>query len=75
MLEPTRLVDLDDLVRVAVVQPEPAMFDPDAAVGTVATGTAEAAGRGARLVLFPEAFVGGYPWGLAFGTAVGGRRP
>ncbi len=30
---------------------------------------------GARLVLLPEAFVGGYPWGLAFGTAVGGRSP
>jgi len=35
--------------------------------------TAEAAEGGAGLVLFPEAFVGGYPWGLAFGTAVGGR--
>lgn len=51
------------------------MFDPDAAVDTVVSKTADAAGQGARLVLFPEAFVGGYPWGLAFGTAIGGRRP
>ncbi|MGK7312089.1 MAG: carbon-nitrogen hydrolase family protein [Candidatus Longimicrobiales bacterium M2_2A_002] len=75
MPEPIRLAELNDPVRVAVVQPEPAMFDPDAAIDTVAAGTADAAGQGARLVLFPEAFVGGYPWGLAFGTAVGGRRP
>ncbi len=39
----------------------------------VAAMTAEAAADGAELVLFPEAFVGGYPWGLSFGTAVGGR--
>jgi nitrilase len=35
--------------------------------------TAAAASDGAELVLFPEAYVGGYPWGLAFGTSVGGR--
>jgi nitrilase len=35
--------------------------------------TARASAEGAELVLFPEAYVGGYPWGLAFGTAVGGR--
>jgi nitrilase len=39
----------------------------------VCAKTAEAATQAARLVLFPEAYVGGYPWGLAFGTAVGGR--
>lgn len=43
------------------------------AIAKVATLTAEAAGDGAELVLFPEAYVGSYPWGLAFGTAVGGR--
>jgi nitrilase len=60
-------------VRVAVVQAAGVPFDPQAAVETVRSKTAEAAEQGARLVLFPEAFVGGYPWGLAFGTAVGGR--
>ncbi len=60
-------------VRVAVVQAASALFQRDTAVDTVCRTTAEAAGEGARLVLFPEAYVGGYPWALAFGTAVGGR--
>jgi nitrilase len=64
-----------EAVTVAVVQPEPSFFEPEGAIETVEARTAEAAAEGARLVLFPEAFVGGYPWGLAFGTAVGGRLP
>jgi nitrilase len=67
------IVSKSQNVRVAVVQAAGAPFDPGAAVEAVCTQTAEAAGEGASLVLFPEAFVGGYPWGLAFGTAVGGR--
>src|SRR5690606_12031080 len=53
----------------------PVLFDLDATVDRVVALTDEAKGRGAGLVLFPEAYVGGYPWGLAFGTAVGGRTP
>ena len=60
-------------VRVAVVQAGGMPFARDAAVESVCSKTADAAAQGAKLVLFPEAFVGGYPWGLAFGTAVGGR--
>ena len=62
-------------VRVAAVQPRGYPFDSPAAVEHVCAATAEAAANGAELVIFPEAFVGGYPWGLAFGTAVGGRKP
>jgi nitrilase len=64
---------LPDPVRVAVVQPASFPFDTPGAVERVRALTARAAAEGARLVLFPEAFVGGYPWGLRFGTAVGGR--
>ncbi|HSM03234.1 MAG TPA: carbon-nitrogen hydrolase family protein [Longimicrobiales bacterium] len=60
-------------VRIAVVQPRGRPFDTPGAVDEVVHRVEEAAGGGARLVLLPEAFVGGYPWGLAFGTAVGGR--
>ena len=62
-------------VRAAVVQASPLFFDREGSIDKVIRMTREAAEAGAGLVLFPEAFVGGYPWGLAFGTAVGGRSP
>ena len=64
-----------DTVRVAAIQGAPIFFDREKSVAKVAEMTMEAADGGAKLVLFPEAFVGGYPWGLSFGTAVGGRSP
>ena len=60
-------------VRVAAVQAAACPFDTNRAVEMVCSMTAEAAKEGSRIILFPEAYVGGYPWGLAFGTAVGGR--
>ncbi len=60
-------------VRVALVQAAGRPFDTPGAVDKVCAMTAEAVNTGAKLVLFPEAYVGGYPWGLSFGTAVGGR--
>lgn len=61
--------------KVAVVQAPSFLFDTPAALRRVAELTAEAASQGARLVLFPEATVGGYPRGLGFGTVVGMRQP
>ena len=34
---------------------------------------AEAAGFGSQLVVFPEAFIGGYPRGSNFGASIGNR--
>ena len=62
-------------VRVAAVQPRGFPFDSNAAVDHVCSVTEVVAREQTGLVVFPEAFVGGYPWGLAFGTAVGGRTP
>lgn len=57
----------------ASVQASPVYFDTDATVDKVCRLIGEASAGGADLIVFPEAYVGGYPWGLAFGTAVGGR--
>jgi nitrilase len=62
-------------VRVAVVQAGSVLFDTPRTLDRLAALTAAAAGRGARLVVFPEAFVGGYPKGLGFGARMGSRTP
>lgn len=64
---------VDNSATVAAVQASPVPFDLEATLDKVTRLTAEAAGKGAKLILFSEAYVGGYPWGLAFGTSVGGR--
>jgi nitrilase len=51
------------------------MFDRERTLRKAAAFTLDAARRGARLILFPEAFVGGYPKGLDFGARVGSRTP
>jgi nitrilase len=48
-------------VKVACVQVEPVIFDRDATVERLAQLTGEAAGEGASLVVFPEAFIPVYP--------------
>ncbi len=59
--------------KVAVVQASPVVFDRDRTIKKVSVLTKEAAQKGANLVLFPEAFVSGYPRGLDFGAVVGAR--
>ena len=60
-------------VKVAVVQASPVMFDREATVEKTCRLVQEAAGKGAKLVLFPEAFIPVYPKGLSFGTVIGNR--
>ena len=48
-------------VTVACAQVEPALFDRDATIDRIAEVAAEVGGKGAQLVLFPEAFIPVYP--------------
>ena len=64
---------MDQRCTVAVVQASPVVFDRERTLDKVHALAGEAAHRGARLVLFPEAFVSAYPRGLDFGAYVGGR--
>ena len=67
--------DLRDTCRVAVVQASPVMFDKTACVEKAVRLTEEAGANGAELVVFPELFVPGYPYGMTFGFTVGHREP
>ncbi len=59
--------------RVAAVQSGSALMDRDACLEKSLGLVRDAAGAGAKLVVFPEAFIPGYPRGLYFGTRVGAR--
>jgi len=60
-------------VRAAVVQDHFVMNDPEGATEHASALMEKAAAKGAELVVFPEAFIGGYPKGSHFGTVVGMR--
>jgi nitrilase len=59
----------------AVVQDAPAAFDLPRSLERALARIDEAAASGAQLVVFPEAFLGGYPKGHDFGARVGMRSP
>ncbi len=59
--------------KVAVVQAASVAFDRERTLEKVRGLAADAAREGAKLVLFPEAFVSAYPRGLDFGAVIGAR--
>src|ERR1700674_1869269 len=63
----------EERFKVAVVQAAPVVFDRERTLKKVQALSVEAARQGARLVVFPEAFVSAYPRGLDFGAVVGWR--
>ena len=48
-------------------------FDTEACVDKAIRLVGEAAAKGAKVIVFPEAFVPGYPKGLGYGLVVGAR--
>jgi nitrilase len=64
-----------NIVRAAVVQDSPVVFNRKATVEKVYFLVNQAAREGAKLVVMPEAFVSAYPKGLDFGARIGSRTP
>ena len=60
-------------VRVAVVQAGSVPFDTEACVEKAVRLIGEAAASGAKVIVFPEAFIVGYPKGLGYGLVIGAR--
>ncbi len=52
---------MDAPVKVACIQAEPVVLDREATIDKLAALAAEAAGEGAQLLVFPEAFIPAYP--------------
>nr|WP_319516882.1 carbon-nitrogen hydrolase family protein [uncultured Cohaesibacter sp.] len=59
--------------RVAVVQSGSSIFDTPKTLERMEALCIEATDNGAELMVFPEAYIGGYPKGLDFGARVGTR--
>ena len=62
-----------DTCKLALVQAAPVMFDKDKCVEKIITLIGEAAAKGAELIVFPELFIPGYPYGMTYGFTVGSR--
>jgi len=61
--------------RATVVQASSIFYDTPATLDKAERLVAEAAAQGSQLVVFPEAFIGGYPRGNGFGAVIGSRSP
>jgi len=61
------------IITASVVQTGTPLFDKKRTLEKLEALTHQAASGGAQLVVFPEAYVGGYPKGLDFGVRLGSR--
>ncbi len=61
------------MIKIGVVQATPSLFSSDKTIRIVEKWIRKASQEKCRLVLFPEAFIPGYPRGMDFGTVVGRR--
>ena len=60
--------------RLAVIQAEPKLFDKDACLDQALAWIRRASEREAELIVFPELFIPGYPFGMNFGFSTGQRN-
>ncbi len=66
--------DLKATCRIAVVQATPVLFDKDACMKKVLSRIETCSKSQAELIVFPELFIPGYPYGMTFGFTVGSRN-
>lgn len=67
------MVNTNQSVKVAVIQAAPILMDRDATIEKAVSLIKQAGEKGAKIVVFPEAFIPAYPRGLSFGTIIGSR--
>ncbi|WP_223820929.1 carbon-nitrogen hydrolase family protein [Bacillus sp. S3] len=66
-------MDTNQNVRVAVIQAASVIMERDASIEKAVSLIKQAGEKGAKIVVFPEAFIPAYPRGLSFGTIIGSR--
>jgi len=64
---------MNDIIRAAVVQAAPVVWNLGQTLEKLADLVADATRQSVKIAVFPEAFVSGYPMGLDFGARVGMR--
>ena len=65
--------ELSSPCKIAVVQAAPVLFDRALSTQKAIDLIRTAAGHGAELVVLPELYIPGYPYGMTFGFTVGAR--
>lgn len=66
---------LKETCRLALIQAEPKLFDKEAGLAQTLDFIRRAAAQRAELIVFPELFIPGYPFGMNFGFSTGQRNP
>lgn len=65
--------DLNDICRVALIQASPVLFDKKSSVDKAVSLIREAGEQHPDLIVIPELFIPGYPFGMTFGYTIGAR--
>ena len=69
------MTELTGNLRVALVQAGSVVMEREETTAKAVRLVGEAAAKGAKLVLLPEAFIPAYPRGLSLGSKIGSRSP
>lgn len=66
--------NLTNICKIAVIQATPIMFDKQKCLEKALALIEECADKKAELIVFPELFIPGYPYGMTYGFKVGSRN-